>query len=1399
MAIELCLNFPDAGHVSVELMGAGRPERTAPLPFTSPITEPDQDELHWYLEVYPTHYATELDDRRAAAIARRLEGWGRGLFDAVFGASYAAAGLFARFAAQAEPGRLLAIDSGHPAVLAQPWELLRHPEGAWLFLAKPRIGVCRRLSGQGAATPVPVAPKDRLHLLFVVSRPTGAPFIDPRTDPQAVMAALQTQAPGRVTVEFLRPPTLAGLLDRLEDESAPAVDILHFDGHGVYDPDGHLGERAAGAIPERLRAALHRAGTGAGDGASAAHQGYLLFEQEDGSEHLVPATLLGDLLNEQQVPLAILSACQSAKLGGDDPLGSVAARLTRAGIPNVLAMTHSVLVDTTRALFGHLYRELGRGRPLGTALENARRELYLHQGRGERRRADGWIELQLQDWFLPALYRTGDDSALLTLAAPADPDSDRPADPAPPPATHNLPEPQPAGFWGRSGELWEIECAFVRGTRRLVVTGFGGQGKTYLAQEAGRWLLATGLFQRVCFVSFADFQGVDPVGWATSRLSDVLDQSLLDEQAAAAALARVPTLLILDNLESLIEPPGLQPGSGRPERSRLDALLAAARSWSEAGASRCLITTRTPDLAHPGFPTDGDRRCRYLTLAGLAPRDAFDWYQSILRQSAAPHAAPAPGRDALVALFRRVEFHPLSIGLLAETLKHAPIDRVADRLAALLAAGDGPLVAALNLSLERLDPGSAALLPRLGVFRGGTFEDGPLAVTEIEPGPWSDLKSGLVATGLIQVEPVPGVDPPYLRFHPTLAPALWVRLGPDEQARLGERFRDWHSRLADYLYQQDVKNVHATRAIARLVLPNLMAAVHQSLDSGAPGVVRFVSRLRRFLDAFGLTRDSAELNARAQSLAGVRGSHDWYLARIGQGEALFQAGRLADAALVFEDLLAGLPESPSYRRCLTLHTLGRCRQRQRRAAEAESALRQAIVEAGMLEPGDQVKRELGYLYTELGDVLADQGDYAEARAAYESGLRIARGLGDLRGAAVPEGQLGTLAYRQGGLTEAERRYREALSAFQRLREPPVEAVIWHQLGMVYADAGHWEPAERAYRSSAEIKESRGDGAGAAQTWDQLAQMIDASGRPQEAEGWYRKALAVRRQSADPGELAITLNNLADLLRGLPGQLDEARALAEECLALRKTLDPAAAEIWQTYQILAAIAESQGDRQSAARYRRDERAAFSGFVGSRRALGRFGTLIAAVLETVARPEQRAALEQVLEPMILHGWGNLVAAIRRILDGGRDADALCEPLDREDALIVQTILEGLRDPDSVRDLTEPQDPADRDRPDGAPDARALLARHAHLILAVHAAAAEPLMREQLTAPLKGLTEHGWGGLVGAIERLLAGERDPATLCTGLDAEDALIVQAILAGLADPQAIAALLSPGTDPAGA
>ena len=112
-----------------------------------------------------------------------------------------------------------------------------------------------------------VCRRSRLHLaeacilLFVVSRPEDAAFIDPRADARAVLDALEKHAPGRFTWEFLRPATIDALVDRIEDKNLQPVDILHFDGHGMFGRD-------------------HDSGT---------DMGYLVFEQDDGKTDLVSA------------------------------------------------------------------------------------------------------------------------------------------------------------------------------------------------------------------------------------------------------------------------------------------------------------------------------------------------------------------------------------------------------------------------------------------------------------------------------------------------------------------------------------------------------------------------------------------------------------------------------------------------------------------------------------------------------------------------------------------------------------------------------------------------------------------------------------------------------------------------------------------------------------------------------------------------------------------------------------------------------------------------------------------------------------------------------------------------------------------------------------------------------
>ena len=157
--------------------------------------------------------------------------------------------------------------------------------------------------------------------------------------------------------------------------------------------------------------------------------------------------------------------------------------------------------------------------------------------------------MKVQDWFLPALYQVGNDGALFQVGDPSQPSLESGEK-----SGSNLREVQEAGFWGRSRELWAIERAYVRGTRRITISGFGGMGKTYLAEESGRWLLRTGMFARVCFISFADFQGVDPVSYAVSVLATVLDTNLIDGAAATRALREQAVLVILDNLETLRSP-----------------------------------------------------------------------------------------------------------------------------------------------------------------------------------------------------------------------------------------------------------------------------------------------------------------------------------------------------------------------------------------------------------------------------------------------------------------------------------------------------------------------------------------------------------------------------------------------------------------------------------------------------------------------------------------------------------------------------------------------------------------------------------------------------------------------------------------------------------------------------
>ncbi|MEM9366222.1 MAG: CHAT domain-containing protein [Planctomycetota bacterium] len=373
-SVELILHFsgPDEVNVSFDGTDSGQ------LAFTNPVTQKDRSDIRWYVETYGAQSLADPDDKEARRIEARLPEIGKALFRAVFHAGEGEGkDVFRDFRDAKAKERVLTLNAQDASILSLPWELLHEPTGKFLFRDKPHISIRRKISGAtGGRKPFRVKAKKHLHLLFVVSRPTDAGFIDPRADPQAVLAALDTHATGRVTWEFLYPPTLESLVERLNDDELPAVDILHFDGHGMFsavsqadiEKDPALYAKSTLSEIQRER---QRRGT---ESSQRVGVGFLLFENDEGHKHLVSAADLEDNLFRHEVGLVVLSACQTASMDAEagDPMASVAGKLTHAGIPAILAMTHSVLVRTTETLFGKFYQSLAKGHGIATSLDDAR-------------------------------------------------------------------------------------------------------------------------------------------------------------------------------------------------------------------------------------------------------------------------------------------------------------------------------------------------------------------------------------------------------------------------------------------------------------------------------------------------------------------------------------------------------------------------------------------------------------------------------------------------------------------------------------------------------------------------------------------------------------------------------------------------------------------------------------------------------------------------------------------------------------------------------------------------------------------------------------------------------------------------------------------------------------------
>ena len=78
--------------------------------------------------------------------------------------------------------------------------------------------------------------------------------------------------------------------------------------------------------------------------------------------------------------------------------------------------------------------------------------------------------------------------------------------------------------------------------------------------------------------------------------------------------------------------------------------------------------------------------------------------------------------------------------------------------------------------------------------------------------------------------------------------------------------------------------------------------------------------------------------------------------------------------------------------------------------------------------------------------------------------------------------------------------------------------------------------------------------------------------------------------------------------------------------------------------------------------------------------------------------------------------------------------------------------------------------------------IITMHSAFIRRVVELGENPAQRAKLESVLEAAMSNGWEALVGAVRRILQGDRSVSAL-NGLDEEDAVIAEAILRGLQDP----------------
>ncbi|MEH2154296.1 helix-turn-helix domain-containing protein [Nostoc sp.] len=585
------------------------------------------------------------------------------------------------------------------------------------------------------------------------------------------------------------------------------------------------------------------------------------------------------------------------------------------------------------------------------------------------------------------------------------------------------------------------------------------------------------------FDDVAEFLLIDGLGIQTAETLKTADEKIAK---IIEGLAQTRTLVVLDNLESILQPAN-HPQAGRAISPDWGKLLNAL--VYQQHQSQTLLTSREvpADLADRRYEgAEPDSELVYIErISGVATVAGVE----ILRQRQLKDSVPD-----LRWVSERVEGHVFLLTQLAAIGKGKP--GYLRKHPELVTKKAEPI---LREQLVRQSEAARDLLSRMCVLRVGIDIRGLTFLRLYTDDPEKDHRFEIAARWEVPAELTEKEISGTQIFLQRLIDSSLVQSRYDEQQC--EEFYDLHRVIVEFL-QGEYKDE----------LPNLLKSIYKFYCSGKNVEnPKTLEDLRPVLEAQYFTFQLGNY------------SEAFYLVTRNLEEYLKWWGHWSLLKDLCEQVLPHIDEE---KRCICLQSIGIIHRDLGNWDEAARCFQNGLAIAQKQEN----KSSIAYCNGLLGDIERNRGNWDAAETLYRQSLEVMTELGDRSGMASIWGVLGDIERERGNWDAAETLYRQALELQTELGDRSGMASSWGLLGSIERNRGNWDAAETLYQQCLTVMTELGDRSGMAYSYSGLGENECDRGNLEAAEQFSKQALVIAQELGMIHLLAEINYDLAQLER-----------------------------------------------------------------------------------------------------------------------------------------------------------------------------------------------------------------------------------------------------------------------------